>query len=185
MVEWPAHQVKDMPKTLISFCVTASLALAACGSTGGGAVALKASPDRPDTRVIVGGDRRQAVVEIFSPGGIGGAEVEITSAALPQTIALRLHLRGLEDLRFTYSGITITTSLSSAGGPARQTYQSGGQEQAIAEGSPYWMSVRLVSNGGSPAAIPLQDGYIEVEVPRDFLARGQTKFAIKWIDFYR
>jgi hypothetical protein len=47
------------------------------------------------------------------------------------------------------------------------------------------MNIRLVPAAGSPATIPLQDGYIEVEAPRDFLASGQTKFAIRWIDFYR
>src|SRR5262245_42454 len=94
---------------LLAFCLAASVALAGCGSTGGGgAIVLKASADRPDARVTVGADTGQAVVEIFSPSGIGGAEVEITSAALPQAIVLRLHLRGLEQLRFTYGDTTVT-----------------------------------------------------------------------------
>ena len=170
---------------LLAFCLAASVALTSCGSTGG-AVVLKASADRPDARVTVGADGGRAVVEVFSPSGIGGAEVEITSVALPQTIVLRLHLRGLERLRFTYGDTTVTASLSSAGdNAANQTYQGAGQEQTIAEGSPYWLSVRLVPTGGSPASIPLESGYIEVEAPKDFLARGQTKFAIQWIDFFR
>jgi hypothetical protein len=181
-----ARQVNDMRRILIAYCVTATLTFVACGSTGGSAVALQASADRPDARVTASGDARQAVVEIFSPSGIGGASVEITSAAVPQTIVLRLHLRGLEELRFSYGDTTIAASLSSAGdNTTQQTYRGNGQEQTIAEGSPYWMNVRLVPADGSPAAIPLQKGYIEVEAPPDFLAHGQTKFAIQWIDFYR
>jgi hypothetical protein len=176
-----------MPDTLLlAICLVASFALAACGSTGGGAVVLKASADRPDARVTVATDPQQAVVEVFSPSGIGSAKVEITSATLPQTIMLRLHLRGLEELRFTYGDTIITASLSSTGDNAtQQTHRSAGQEQAIVEGSPYWMNVRLAPTGGSPAAIPLENGYIEVEAPRDFLANRQTKFAIQWVDFYR
>jgi hypothetical protein len=175
-----------MPGTarLIAVCIVATLV--SCGESGGGAVRINASADRPDTRVTVGADAGRAVVEVFSPSGIGGAEVEITSAALPQTIVLRLHLRGLEQLRFTYGDTTVTTSLSSASdNTANQTYQGAGQEQTIAEGSPYWMSVRLVPPSGSPATVPLESGYIEVEAPKDFLARRQTKFAIQWIDFFR
>jgi hypothetical protein len=119
-----ARQVNDMRRTLVAFSVTASLVLAACGSAGGGAVALKASADRPDARVTASADARQAVVEVFSPSGIGGASVEITSAALPQAIVLRLHLRGLDELRFTYGDTTIAASLSSAGdNAAQQTYR--------------------------------------------------------------
>jgi hypothetical protein len=170
----------------LTFCLAASFALAACGNTGGGAVVLEASADRPDARVTAGGDAQQAVVEVFSPSGIGGATVEITSPALPQAIVLRLHLRGLEQLRFTYGDTTVTASLASAGdNTTHQTYQGAGQEQPIAEGSPYWMNIRLVPAGASPATIPLRDGYIEVAAPKDFLARGQAKFAIQWIDFYR
>jgi hypothetical protein len=172
---------------LLAICLAASFTLAACGSTGGsGAVVLKASADRPDARVTVAADAQQAVVEVFSPSGIGSAEVVITSAARPQKIVLRLHLRGLEQLRFTYGDATVTASLSSTGDSAtQQTYRGDGQEQAIVEGSPYWMSIRLVPAGGSPATIPLENGYIEVEAPQDFLANRKTKFAIQWIDFYR
>ena len=171
---------------LIAFCVAASVALVSCGSAGGGAVALAATADRPDARVTASADAQRALVEVFSPSGIGGAAVEITSAALPRAITLRLHLRGLEELRFSYGDITITASVSSAGDNAvHQAYRGTGQEQAIAEGSPYWMNIRLVSGSGSPATIPLQDGYIEVEAPKDFFVSRQAKFAIQWIDFYR
>jgi hypothetical protein len=172
--------------SLIAFCVAASVAVVSCGSAGGGAIALMATADRPDARVTASADAQQALVEIFSPSGIGGAAVEITSAALPRTIALRLHLRGLEELRFAYAGTTVMVSISSTGDNAvRQTYLGAGREQAITESSPYWMNIRLAPGSGSPATIPLQDGYIEVEAPKDFFASRQTKFAIQWIDFYR
>jgi hypothetical protein len=171
---------------LLGFYLITSIALAACGSTGGGAVALTASADRPDARVTVSADTQLTVVEIFSPSGIGGAQAEITSAALPQKIVLRLHLHGLEQLRFTYGNTTVTASLSSTGDHGiQQSFQDSGPEQAITASSPYWMNIRIVPANGSPATIPLQNGYIEVDTPADFLARSQTKFAIQWIDFFR
>jgi hypothetical protein len=169
-----------------SCCVVAAIALASCGSASGAAVALAATADRPDTRVTVSADAQQAIVDVSSPSGIGGASVAITSAVQPQKITLRLHLRGLEELHFTYGDTTISASISSTGDTAiHQTHRGTGPERAIAEGSPYWMQTRLVPVGGASATIPLQDGYIEVEAPQDFLARGQTTFAIQWVDFYR
>jgi hypothetical protein len=172
---------------LIACCAAAAIALAACGSSGGpsgAAVALAATADRPDMVVTVSADARQAIVDIANPSGVGGATIAITSAARPRRITLRLHLRGLEELRFSYGDATISASLASDLA-IREAYRSAGPEQAIAEGSPYWMSIRLVPAGGAPATIPLQQGYIEVEAPQDFLARGQTTFSIQWVDFYR
>ena len=177
-----------MPGTarLIAACVVAAATLVSCGESGSGAVTIKTSAERPDARVTAGADARQAVVEVFSPSGIGGATVEITSPTLPRTVVMRLHLRGLEQLRFSYGDTTVTASLASAGdNTTHQTYRGAQQERPIAEDSPYWMNVRLVPSAGSQATIPLEDGYIEVAAPKDFLARGQTKFVIQWIDFYR
>jgi hypothetical protein len=177
------------PALLVS-CVAAALLLASCGSAGGGRIALTAAPDKPGTRVAASADGEQAIVEIFSPQGIGGADIEITSARMPTKIVMRLHLRGLEELRLAYGGTVVTAALSSAGdNSVRQRRQagaaSGSPEEALAETSPYWMSIRIVPAGGAPAAIPLEEGYIEVEAPRDLLTRGQRAFSIHWIDFYR
>jgi hypothetical protein len=149
---------------------------------------LNVAPDQQDTRITVGAEAQQTVVQVFSPSGIGGANIEVTSAALPQKLVLRFHLRGLEELRFTYGDMVVTARISSAEERAiSQSYRGGrggAQEQSIAETSPYWMPIRIVPSGAQ-ATPPPQEGYIEVEAPADFIARGQRTFSIRWIDFYR
>jgi hypothetical protein len=174
---------------LLAACLAASVALTACGSSGGGRVTLNVAPDRPETRITVAADAEQAIVEVFSPAGVGGAGVEITSATFPKKIVLRLHLRGLEELRLAYGNTVVRASISSDGGNSISQHQIGAgasaAQQPLSATSPYWMPIRIVPAGTAPATIPLQDGAIEVEAPQDLIAGGQTKFAIQWIDFYR
>ena len=182
-------------------CAAATVILVSCGSSYQQSDALSTTPtrepirlniaaERQDTRVDADADAEQAIVQVFSPSGIGGANIEVTSAALPRKIVLRFHLRGLEELRFAYGDTVVTAGISSAGDKAiRQSYQGGrqssAQDQSIAEASPYWMPIRIAPSGGASATPPPQEGYIEVEAPADFIARGQRKFSIHWIDFYR
>jgi hypothetical protein len=186
----------DRKALLLVSCATATIFLMACGSSyqepaalGPTAtrtpITLKIDAERQDTRTTVEADADQAIVQIFSSSGIGSANIEVTSAALPQKILLRFHLRGLEELRFTYGDTIVTAAVSSAGdNTAHQSQQSGGQEQSVSEGSPYWMPIRVVP-GDAQTTPPPQEGYIEVEAPADFIARGQRTFSVRWVDFYR
>jgi hypothetical protein len=45
--------------------------------------------------------------------------------------------------------------------------------------------MRVVSSDGRNNKIPLQHGYIEVEVPEHFLKGSHRQATIHWIDFYR
>jgi hypothetical protein len=130
------------------------------------------------------------VIEIFSESGIGSAVIEVTSEVSPKKIIMRFHLRGLEALRFSYDENVVTASLSSTSVPQiRQSFSRAGErpikETAIAADSPYWMKMRVVSSDGAHDKIPLQNGYIEVEAPEDFLKNWHRQAAIQWIDFYR
>jgi hypothetical protein len=181
-------------------CAAAAVFLASCGSAYQESdalstaptrepIGLNVAPERTDTRISIDADAEQAIVQVFSPSGIGGANIEVTSAALPRKIVLLFHLRGLEELLFTYGDTIVTARISSAGDKAiRQSYQGGGQsgaqEQSIAEASPYWMPIRIVPSGAAATPAP-QEGYIEVEAPADFIAHAQRKCSIHWIDFYR
>jgi hypothetical protein len=186
----------DQKALLLVSCATATIFLMACGSSyqepaapGPTAmrtpITLKIDHERQDTRTAVEADADLAIVQIFSSSGIGSADIEVTSAALPQKILLRFHLRGLEELRFTYGDTSVTAAVSSAGDKtAHQSQLSNGQEHSVSEGSPYWMPIRVVP-GAADATLPPQESYIEVEAPADFITRGQRKFSIHWVDFYR
>jgi hypothetical protein len=135
-------------------------------------------------------DDQRALVQVWSQSGIGSAHLEATSASLPRRIVIRFHLQGLEQLLLTYDGNVVTGSVAStAGNGIRQSRRTTGdtsaQEQLLSPDSPYWMKMSLISMDAVPAAIPLQEGYIEVEMPDHLLSGGYHKFSIRWIDFYR
>ena len=151
-----------------------------------GAVTLAVTPRSPDTTWSVTIAGQQAIIDLFSSKGIGSAGVEVTSSAMPASIIIRFHLRGLENLRFTYASTTIEGSLSSLSGRAvYETVRTGSADappQAIGPGSPYWMPMTVVT---SQTPAPEQVASIEVQAPADFIEGRHTSFAIDWVDFYR
>jgi len=147
-------------------------------------------PDRAGNRITVTVVDHTAVLDIYSERGLGRADVRWVAGDYPAQILLRLHLRGLEELRFSYATTTITLSLSSTGdGGARQQYVSGAAPepaQPSAPDSPYWMKTTIK---GQPAQaqnpMPLTTGWIEVALPPHFLQERYTGFTLQWVDFYR
>jgi hypothetical protein len=146
-------------------------------------------PHYQDSRLTAEWAGEVAIIQIFSDGGIGSADVAIVSEKLPQNIILQFHLRDLERLRFAYSQTTVQVSLSNGeGGDPFETVVREGKaavSEPITPDSPYWMKVRLVPSNALPATMPLQEGYIEVQVPPSYLAEQNHQFSIQWIDFYR
>ncbi len=182
--------MKKHPSLLLSAGVALLLGLVACGGLQQNEIMLKVNTAKPEARIKVEADNEIAVIEIFSESGIGSATIEMASEALPKKIIMRFHLRGLEELRFSYDETAITASLSSTNAPQiRQSFSRTGEmpikETTIAADSPYWMKMRAVSSDGAHDKIPLQNGYIEVEAPEHFLKGRHRQATIHWIDFYR
>jgi hypothetical protein len=142
---------------------------------------FKVTSAKSDAQIEVDSRGDEAIIRLTSPSGIGSAEVEITSEALPKRIVLQFHLRGLEELRFAYDATVVTGSLASTPPhQLRQSVREGGnsmQEQIVTANSPHWMRVRIVVKNGS-SKIPLPDGYFEVEAPEDFIKGKHRKFSI-------
>jgi hypothetical protein len=161
------------------------LSAATC-QTPQGQTMIKVISQQDDAQIKVGTEGERAFIQIFSASGIGQAGFELTSRKLPRRLVMRFYLRGLEELRFAYGETVVTASLSSSGEPEiRQRVSKAGERpveaQTIAADSRYWMKLRVVSQ----SKIPLQDGYIEIEAPEDFLQSGIRQASIRWIDFYR
>jgi len=176
-----------MPFTRLFLLAGTALVLgAATCETPHRQIMIKVISQKDDAQIQIAVDHERALIQIFSAGGIGHAGFEITSRELPQHIALRLHLRGLEELRFAYDETVVTVSLSSTGEQdVQQSVSRVGEgpvkAQTVTANSEYWMKLRVVSK----SKIPLQDGYIEVEAPKAFLQSGMRQASIHWIDFYR
>jgi hypothetical protein len=152
-------------------------------------IEFKIVPHSQDSRVTAELAGEEAIIQIFSDGGIGSADVAVISGKLPKKITMQFHLRGLERLRFAYNQSIVEVSLSNGEGsnPFEAVVREGNAtvSEPITPDSPYWIKVRLVPSNASPATIPLQEGYIEVEVPPSFWAEQNRQFSIQWIDFYR
>jgi hypothetical protein len=139
-------------------------------------------------RVTVGIQRERAIVNVASPGGIGGSTIENVGERWPGEIILRLRLRGLEWLRVGNGKELLTVSVSSVGDHqvTRSLVEEGKQEVPIERSSPFWTEIHMLDAQGHPAGkIPLEDRVFEVTVPRALLASNPRALTLDWIDFYR
>jgi hypothetical protein len=153
--------------------------------------------DAPTFRIATEGEGNQitvhvsdetAMFEVRSERGIGSASAERISGESPGRIVIRLYLRGLEKLDFTYANTVVTVSVSSHGDYAVSESvrtEGTGPEKPIGQDSPYWMKVDVVVPSGQTGPETPPPSYFEVEVPGDFMKGGYRAFSIDWIDFYR
>ncbi|MHB9133511.1 MAG: hypothetical protein ACYDBB_20795 [Armatimonadota bacterium] len=152
---------------------------------GGGAPELRLEPGKPDVRMTVQAKPKVVLIDIYSPSGIGSARGEITSGRMQESLLFRLHLKGLENFRFSYDHHVIEIAASSSG--ERQIRQYHARDDApnappepLTADSPYWMPVSIV-----PPDPKAGDGYFEIAAPPDFLHGQSCTFSLQWIDFYR
>ena len=174
-----------------SFLACGALALALSVAGGCARPAAMPAPDfAADTTTgvfvfRVEGDR--LVAEVRSERGIGDAVIRQTQGNRPNSLEMRVFLKGLEELNFSYANVETSVSISSSGdGRVRQEVALDGEAaREIDPQSPYWLPVEIVAEDKT---IPLGDGYFRVEASRDFLASSPGSplaFKVSWIDFYR
>ncbi|HMN30656.1 MAG TPA: hypothetical protein PKE45_21065 [Caldilineaceae bacterium] len=169
--------------------VSVTLLCIGCAPLANGGRLFQITTDRPDNQVTYTLDGQTPIFDIVSPGGIGEATMAWQQGPPPERMLLRLHLRGLEELRLTYDDTVQTLALpSTADGLVRQSIapldQQAGGETSITPGDPKWLETRLASSTGEPA-IPMQDGYIEVVLPPQVIKQARQAFTVHWVDFFR
>ena len=142
-------------------------------------ISTKNKEDRVDVQFKDG----VAVFDVYSPGGIGAATIQLETGSMPEQIIVRLHLMGLEEFRITSAGDGIKASVSSSD-PSKRNIHEIGSEMPILPVDPLWMQVDVVT-AQSEKKIPLEDGYFEITVPRGFIRQAGDSFGVEWIDFYR
>jgi hypothetical protein len=128
-------------------------------------------------------------IEVHSPRGIGSLSFPGSCGPEIGVLSLRLHLRGLEGLRFAWADSAVRVSVPNSGAPEnlREELQWPGANppQALDASSIYWMPVRLRTASGEAPKIPLENGWFEVDAPRSYLASWRGSFVVEWVDFYR
>jgi hypothetical protein len=125
------------------------------------------------------------VIDVQSPSGIGSAKVDLESGSMPENMLLQLRIKGLEEFRLISHQAVVVASGSSSGSFSiyDQRVNSSGSEYSITPIDPLWMKIEIVSDQAKK--IPLEEGYFEITVPKEFLRNAGSSFEIQWIDFYR
>ncbi len=138
----------------------------------------------PDDTISILDENSQTIIDIHSDFGIGSASFELVSGTMPDSILLRLHLKGLEDFQLISAQTTLAASIAS-GDVFKITNQriiSSNTEHPILSIDPLWMNIEIVSENKH---IPLEEGYFEITIPQGFIRNAGASFEVKWIDFYR
>lgn len=128
---------------------------------------------------------RAALIDIHSPTGIGSARFELEAGSLPEEIVLRLHLKGLEEFRLSSAQDSIAASVSSSdASDVHQKIIASGGDSPLQPSHPLWLQIEIIA-GQAEKKIPLEEGYFEITVPKEFTRKAGSSFEIEWIDFYR
>ncbi len=158
-------------------------ALAGEGSPG----KFKVTTKRKDDTVEVKAEKDKALFIIKSPFGISHAGIEREGEKWPDTVLLRLHLKGLESFRASNGKVTVEAAVSIQEGKAKVRLWKDGKEDApLDQKSPLWTEFRIVGGDDKPAKeLPLTGGYFEVALPKALFEGNPKSITLNWIDFYR
>lgn len=141
---------------------------------------LEATTRRGTSRVDIEQSGGKTVFDITSQVGIDVAAITRKSEKWPETILVRLHLRGLESFKVETGKMAVEWSVSSSGKNApRVTLWEGRKETPIDQKSPYFSaSKRAAGKDG-------KGGHFEVLLPAKLFEGNPEEIVLRWIDFYR
>ncbi len=148
---------------------------------------FKITTKRKDDTVEVRAEKDRTVFSIKSPFGICQAVIERKGEKWPEAVVLRLHLKGLENLRASNGKVTLDAAVSVQDSkPKMRLWKDGKEDALLDEKSPFWMDVRILNGDGKPAKeLPLKDGCFEMALPRAFFEGNPKAMTLNWTDFYR
>jgi hypothetical protein len=148
---------------------------------------FKITTKRKDDTVEVQADKDKTVFSVKSPFGISQAVIERVEEKWPDAVVLRLHLKGLVNLRASNGKVTLDATVSIEEGKTKMSIWKDGKEDApLDEKSPFWMAIHIVGGDGKPAKeLPLKDGYFEMTLPKAIFEGTPKSITLNWIDFYR
>ena len=146
---------------------------------------FKITTKRENDKVEIKVESDKAVFSVHSPFGISQTVIERTDEDWSDIVMLRLHLKGLEHFKVSPGKVTLEAVVSSQDGKVR-LWKDGKEDSPLDAKSPYWTEIRMVGNDGKPTtAIPLKDGYFEIQLPKALFEDNPKSITVNWIDFYR
>ena len=171
-------------RALLALGVLLAACVAASEGQGSPVVRAEAQGDGNVAQVTVTG--RAVAIDLWSDSGIGSAVVPLAGGPAPESVELRLHLQGLEELRLSFGRQLIVASVASGPGHDVRQRRVGpdGAERDLKPDKPGWLAVAVVADEADPP-FPLRDGYFAVTLPAEALIEGDGALTIAWIDFFR
>jgi hypothetical protein len=162
------------------------LAAATSAAAADDAPPLKVAMQRDDDRVDVRIDRGRITLDVYSPRGISRATIQRTGARWPDSLVLRLHLKGLEHFRVGSGKVRLEGAVSVEGGkPQLRLWNEGFEDRPLDEKSDYWIDVQLLDAKAPPAPAAIEGGYFELQLPPALFVANPASITVAWIDFYR
>jgi hypothetical protein len=152
----------------------------------GSSTAFDIKTKKPADRIKVKIEGDSAMLDIFSPSGIGGATITLTQGQWPKTVVLRLRLRGLESFNVSNGKIKLSVSVLSHSGNTKRLYLSEeGKDGNDGEWEP-GREIKVLDAAGKPVkGLPDKGGYFEIALPKALLENQPKSLELGWIDFYR
>ena len=147
---------------------------------------FQATSTTPDVDIRSINQKPGILFYIYSPTGIGDANIALTAGDLPETIQIRLFVSNLEHLELSYGDVTIIAT-ANASGPQKETLQLAGGTANLSPGDFYWMNIQPLSaeDGAKFFGKPAYPPSFLITMPKDFFVSGQTSFSLRWVDYYR
>jgi len=146
-----------------------------------------AAGDRIDVRRAPGA----VVLDVHSRRGMGRATVRPLSGGWPDTVRLRLYLRGLEGLEVSNGAVTLLGSISTPDLEVRVSRRlargaAATGERPLARGDALWMRMEVRGTApGAPPRLQAPGAFVQVELPPALFADRRTSLSVGWIDYYR
>lgn len=146
-------------------------------------ITMKRNSDKAETKV----EKDKAIVAIRSPFGISEAKIERLEEKWPDTVVIRLHLGGLETFKVSNGKVAINASVSSsAEKQSTRLWKDNEEDLPLDVKSVHWTDIRMIGADGKPTkAIPIKDGFFEVQLPKAIFEGNPKSITVNWIDFYR
>lgn len=165
----------------------AGLLMAASWVQAAGPPTVEVTCRHKKDRAIVVSAADGVTITIESHQGFGHAVVKRTGSRWPAPLALRLKLRGLEQLAISAAKIQLRVSVASHSGfPRRLELWRGGKKRSIETGSPYWIDVKALDAAGRRLkGLPGPGGGFELTLPPALLEQDLDRLTLFWIDFWR
>lgn len=140
---------------------------------------FKITTKRSDDSVEAKAEHDKSVFVIRSPFGISHATIERTTEQWPDEVVLQLRLSALESFKASTGGLKLEASVLSHDGTVR-LWKDGKQDSPLDSMNPYWMEIRILNDDGKPTkAMPLTDGYFEMQLPKMFFEGNPKAFQLK------